>query len=407
MSNAFTKPILDVIGRLNTAATTAASTGAEKMIAMIRTIHDGIGFSINSTTTDNLQGKIGTDTEMADASLYDMLKYYTLHADGGSHKYPDSVVQESIFAYIMSDAADPIITSFDNTRDSLPALGKDVDAIIATLGVVGAGLTVLATAAELAKVPKSDSTVTWNATALQSIQDEGEDALEGENLNYLVKDNDGGTTYPTKVADNSVMGIVLTSDSGGDISDFNNAKHSQQAIGDDTDTIIANQKLPIYTRTRMCADSARLASLAFSNVAADKDFPSVAVESGFLPTGATIKAVYPVLRWDKFWESSGAWNAINGANKGIYVKASGSAWADSIAAMLFKDNDWTLSPYAELAGSFELVGTTDIKSVVTSDNKTFNFRSEQTNRTAGIVVDGASLTIYGVQMGLKFEYTLS
>jgi hypothetical protein len=35
----------------------------------------------------------------------------------------------------------------------------------------------LATSAELAKVPKSDSTVTWNATALASIQSEANDAL--------------------------------------------------------------------------------------------------------------------------------------------------------------------------------------------------------------------------------------
>lgn len=45
------------------------------------------------------------------------------------------------------------------------------------IGAAGAGLTALATAAELAKVPKSDSTVTWNATALASIQQEATDAL--------------------------------------------------------------------------------------------------------------------------------------------------------------------------------------------------------------------------------------
>ena len=41
----------------------------------------------------------------------------------------------------------------------------------------GSGLTSLATAAELAKVPKSDSNVTWNATALASLQQEATDAL--------------------------------------------------------------------------------------------------------------------------------------------------------------------------------------------------------------------------------------
>ena len=42
---------------------------------------------------------------------------------------------------------------------------------------IGVGLTALATAAELAKVPKSDSTVTWNATALASIKAQAQDGL--------------------------------------------------------------------------------------------------------------------------------------------------------------------------------------------------------------------------------------
>ena len=41
----------------------------------------------------------------------------------------------------------------------------------------GSGLTSLATAAELAKVPKSDSNVSWNATAAAQIQSEANDAL--------------------------------------------------------------------------------------------------------------------------------------------------------------------------------------------------------------------------------------
>lgn len=47
----------------------------------------------------------------------------------------------------------------------------------ARIGANGASLTSLATAAELAKVPKSDSNVTWNATAAAQIQGEANDAL--------------------------------------------------------------------------------------------------------------------------------------------------------------------------------------------------------------------------------------
>jgi hypothetical protein len=47
----------------------------------------------------------------------------------------------------------------------------------ARIGATGSGLTTLSTAAELAKVPKSDGTATWNATALAAIQSEANDAL--------------------------------------------------------------------------------------------------------------------------------------------------------------------------------------------------------------------------------------
>jgi hypothetical protein len=57
----------------------------------------------------------------------------------------------------------------------------------------------LATAAELAKVPKSDSNVTWNATALASIQTEAEDALVTHRLDELLNaDSDiDGAAPPT------------------------------------------------------------------------------------------------------------------------------------------------------------------------------------------------------------------
>lgn len=66
--------------------------------------------------------------------------------------------------------ADPTTGIMDTIRDY-------VDGLETTIGVAGAGLTALASSAELAKVPKSDSTVTWNATALASINAEVDSAL--------------------------------------------------------------------------------------------------------------------------------------------------------------------------------------------------------------------------------------
>lgn len=54
----------------------------------------------------------------------------------------------------------------------------------------GSGLTSLATATELAKVPKSDGTATWNATALAAIQSEANDAIVANHLDHLL-----ATTY--------------------------------------------------------------------------------------------------------------------------------------------------------------------------------------------------------------------
>lgn len=54
----------------------------------------------------------------------------------------------------------------------------DIEAQTDDIGAAGAGLTALATAAELAKVPKSDGSASWNATALAAIQAEAVDALQ-------------------------------------------------------------------------------------------------------------------------------------------------------------------------------------------------------------------------------------
>ena len=57
-------------------------------------------------------------------------KLYSL-IDGGTNVYPDSVVQESILAYLMSKSADPVTTSYNNTTDSLEAIADTVIAILA------------------------------------------------------------------------------------------------------------------------------------------------------------------------------------------------------------------------------------------------------------------------------------
>jgi hypothetical protein len=51
-------------------------------------------------------------------------------------------------------------------------------------------------------------------------------------VQYLYGVADGGTTSPTKVIDNSILSIIMTKQSGGDTSDFDNSTDSLEAIAD-------------------------------------------------------------------------------------------------------------------------------------------------------------------------------
>jgi hypothetical protein len=103
----------------------------------------------------------------------------------------------------------------------------------AVIGALGAGLTALATAAELAKVPKSDSNVTWNATALGSIQTEANDALIANNLDHLALTATAAADMTIEVADNTILSRIL---GNGDTSTFVPSTDGLHALGADMDT---------------------------------------------------------------------------------------------------------------------------------------------------------------------------
>jgi hypothetical protein len=70
----------------------------------------------------------------------------------------------------------------------------------------------LATAAELAKVPKSDSNVTWNATAAAQLQSEANDALVANHLDHLLAVTYDPASQPG-VAD-ALLNELIESDGG-------------------------------------------------------------------------------------------------------------------------------------------------------------------------------------------------
>ncbi len=272
---------------------------------------------------------------------------------------------------------------------------------------------------ELAKVPKSDSNVSWNATALQAIQDEAEDALEGENLDHLAAVTDGAGNFPNTAVDGSIISKMISKVGGGDTSSYDETTDSLEAISDKVTTVegkvdtvdgVVDGNATKLGRVALHKDqwcATPQATVAIPAVAADLDFSNVVFPAGFLPAGHTIQAVYLIMKWRKHVDSSGGANAINGAGKKVRVKKSTGVWGtDDVAGITMADNQ--LATDASLTDPGDvIIGDTDIKSEVDSvDNVTYNIRSEQTNRADALVVDGASLTLYDVYTGLRVYYTL-
>lgn len=104
----------------------------------------------------------------------------------------------------------------------------DIESQTDDIGVAGAGLTVLATAAELAKVPKSDSNVTWNATAAAQIQSEAEDALVAKGLDHLISASVAGAD----IADDSIIAKMVSKSATADWDSFTNTTDSLEALRD-------------------------------------------------------------------------------------------------------------------------------------------------------------------------------
>jgi len=103
-------------------------------------------------------------------------------------------------------------------QDVTGGSGLDAAGVRAAIGLASANLDTQLTAiddyldtevaaltTELAKVPKSDGTATWNATALASIQTEANDALVANNLDHLLL-SAVDTNFATTVHLNSVIG---------------------------------------------------------------------------------------------------------------------------------------------------------------------------------------------------------
>ena len=141
------------------------------------------------------------------------------------------------------------------------------------------------------------------------------------------------------------------------------------------------------------ASDAAAAIVVLPAVAADLDFPSVVVAG--LPAGLSIARADLVLIIGALFDTSASENQIDQAAKTIRVKASGGSWGtDDIVALTFALNALQTDADAYRGGPV-LFGGIDISSKVTG-NGTYNFRSEETERSEGVTATGASLELLDV-----------
>lgn len=90
----------------------------------------------------------------------------------------------------------------------------------------------------------------------------------------------------------------------------------------------------------------------------------------------------------------------------LATPASGAWGTNDIVAITMANGIWSVGASATEGGD-AIIGSVDLSSVVTATfNRTYNLRSEQTNRLDAIIVTAASLALYDVSAGLRVYFTL-
>jgi hypothetical protein len=145
------------------------------------------------------------------------------------------------------------------------------------------------------------------------------------------------------------------------------------------------------------------AIIAIPATAADLTFPSVVVVG--IPAGATLLRVEAILVIGALLDTSTAENQVNASSKTLRVKKAAGSWGtDDVVALTFT-HDGLQCKASEYGGGRVLFGGTDVKSEV-DGNATYNFASEQTNRTDAVSATGNNLELLDVSVLLDVEYTL-
>ncbi len=239
--------------------------------------YDGINWSTYDTTAVLAQFLVGTylssaatTTTITSAALVDVAGKYVgqmvipIEGDmAGEGRYITAYNGTNQLTVSPAWAADPdaggaiyfqILSS--NTMIVTTALGTDgttvTDSATTVLGAVGANNADNAFTSnlvagnadgstlereeyiqsELAKVPKSDAAVTWNATALAALTTQDALALTNILLNKLMALADGTGKYPASVIEDSALAKILSKADPAVTTSFDNTTDSLEALAD-------------------------------------------------------------------------------------------------------------------------------------------------------------------------------
>lgn len=163
---------------------------------------DDIDLSATQKTSVNTEA----DNAIESYNLDHLLSVAVLDAD---------VVDNSVFAQLVSDSATAGWDDFDSTRDSLMAIRNketDIETDTAVIGALGAGLTA----------------VPWNSAWDAEVQSEVDDALVALSLDHLVAVADADD-----VVDDSIIAKLASKAATANWSDFVHTTDSLQAIRDE------------------------------------------------------------------------------------------------------------------------------------------------------------------------------
>jgi hypothetical protein len=287
-----------------------------------------------------------------------------------------------------------------------------------------------ASAAELAKVPKSDSTVTWNATALAALTTQAALALSNILLNKLMALADGTGVYPASVIEDSALAKILSSADPAVTTTYNNTTMSLQALSAAialkavASTALTNatwtdaragylDKITLidYTKDIWCAAPTNAAVITTPGT--EFVLPNVVVSAqgstGGLPTGAVVKEAYLLMMCDLL-DTSAAANYIETAGDGIYFKISTETHYAHLCAYTSVAGDWyTLA--SGMSGQI-VIGTTNLVNatygVTTTGVGTYNIMSPETTESLAkaITAHGATMVMKNLRTGIRFIYNM-